>query len=94
MRRIVVFIVLAGIVAVTAGCSKSPHDVGYSMAEQHMKVAMNPNPAQKARMQRELSREIEDYSLADRRDFMEGYLEAVATAVQDRMQAQMLRASR
>lgn len=89
MRRIVAFLVLAGLLVVMTGCSESPHDIGFAMAEKHIAAGMNPSPAQKASMQRELSREIDDYSLAQKQEFMQGYLEAVTTAMQKQAMAQM-----
>ena len=93
MRRIVAFLVLAGLLVVMTGCSKSPRDVGFTMAEKHLQAGMNPSPAQTAGMQQELSREIEGYSLVQKQEFMQGYLEAVAAAVQKRAMTPMCQAT-
>ena len=59
------------------------------MAEKHIRVGVNPSPAAQARMQAEVNAKVSDYSLAEKQEFMEGYMEGIAVALQQHMAAAM-----
>jgi hypothetical protein len=89
MRKVVAVLSLVAIVALLAGCSKSPYDVGRAMAKEHCANGFNPSQAQQTRMQAEVERETASYTLEDKQEFMKGYLEEAMAAAMGKMTSEL-----
>ena len=92
MRSVAVLVSLGVVLAILAGCSESPFDAGVSMAEDHVSYGLNPPPAEQARMQAELEAKTAEYTVAEKQEFMKGYLQGVMEGMQDEMASLMTEA--
>jgi hypothetical protein len=77
MRRIALLLSLAVVVSLLAGCGQSPYSAGVAMAKEHCAFGMNPPPEKVSQMQAEVVQKTASYSMAQKQDFMKGYLEGV-----------------
>ncbi len=89
MRNVALVLSLAALVAMPAGCSRSPYDAGRALAEKHCANGINPSRSQQARMQAEVERETVSYSMEDKMEFLKGYMEGAMDEAMSAMQQEM-----